>query len=155
VPPQWPSERSPARIVVGVDGSPESARALRWALDEAELWGSALVVVHSWYTPYPVEPWGMVLTPRDRNVFQQEAHDLINDMVKLAVADGATRPPQLTVTSIEDASGPALVHASADADLLVVGSRGRGGFKALLLGSTSLHCLHHATCPVVVVPPHV
>jgi nucleotide-binding universal stress UspA family protein len=137
-----------------VDGSPESARALRWALDEAELWGSALVVVHSWYMPYPVEPWGMVLTPQDRGVFRQEAHDLINDMVKLAIADGATRPSPLTVTSIEDASGPALVHAAADADLLVVGSRGRGGITSLLLGSKSLQGLHHAKCPVEVVPAH-
>lgn len=152
VPPNWPIERTPARIVVGVDGSAGSARALRWALDEAERWASALIVVHSWYTPYPVEPWGVVVTPRDRDLFDKGGRELIGDMVDLAVADGASRPSSLTVMPIEDASGPALVHASGDADLLVVGSRGRGGFAALLVGSTSLHCLHHANCPVVVVP---
>ena len=153
VPPSWPLERVPTRIVVGVDGSAGSARALRWALDEAERWVSALVVVHSWYTPYPVAPWGVVVTPRDRDLFEKGGRELIGDMVDLAVADGASRPSSMTVMPIEDASGPALVHASTDADLLVVGSRGRGGFAALLVGSTSLHCLHHANCPVVVVPP--
>jgi nucleotide-binding universal stress UspA family protein len=152
VPSHWSPERTPARIVVGVDGSAQSTRALRWALDEAERWAGALVVVHSWHTPYPAEPWGMVITPRDRDKFEKEAHELIGDMVDLAVGDGAARPASLTVMSIEDASGPALVHASENADVLVVGSRGRGGFAALLLGSTSLHCLHHAPCPVVVVP---
>lgn len=152
VPPSWLLERVPTRVVVGVDGSAGSARALRWALDEAERWMSALVVVHSWHTPYPVEPWGLVVMPRDRDLFEKGARELIGDMVDLAVADGASRPSSFTVMPIEDASGPALVHASADADLLVVGSRGRGGFAALLVGSTSLHCLHHAKCPVVVVP---
>jgi nucleotide-binding universal stress UspA family protein len=152
IPPNWPPERTPARIVVGVDGSTGSAGALRWALDEAERWASAVTVVHSWYTPYPVEPWGMAVTPRDRKIFETGARTLIGDMVDLAVADGALRPKSLTVMSIEDASGPALVHASADTDLLVVGSRGRGGFAALLVGSTSLYCLHHAPCPVVIVP---
>lgn len=152
VPPDWPTSRTLTRIVVGVDGSAGSALALRWALDEAARWGSSLVIAHSWFTPYPVEPWGMVVTPKDRGVFESTARDLMSDMVDRAVAEGAVRPTVLDLLPIDDASGPALVEASADADLLVVGSRGRGGFAALLVGSTSLHCLHHAACPVALVP---
>jgi nitroimidazol reductase NimA-like FMN-containing flavoprotein (pyridoxamine 5'-phosphate oxidase superfamily) len=62
-----------ARIVIGVDGSSGSARALRWALDEASLWDVPLTVVHSWYTPYPVEPRGVVVTPEDRELFIEDA----------------------------------------------------------------------------------
>lgn len=152
IPPGWSSARGPNRIVVGVDGSDGSMHALRWALDEAERWDSSLVVAHSWFTPYPVEPWGMVVTPKDRDLFETIALELMSHMVDRAVADGAARPASLTLQPINDASGPALVDASVDADLLVVGSRGRGGFEALLVGSTSLHCLHHSHCPVVLVP---
>ena len=150
VPIEW-SPQPVARIVVGVDGSDTSKLALRWALNEAALWDAALVVAHAWNTPYPVEPWGMVVTPKDRRVFEQGSRDLIETMVAEAVRQGAPEP-EWTSCSVEDASGPGLVHLAADADLLVVGSRGRGGFAALLLGSTSLQCLHHASCPVTVVP---
>ena len=151
VPIEWPSTQPPSRIVVGVDGSDASKVALRWALEESALWGSELVVAHAWNTPYPVEPWGMVVTPRDRGVFEQQAQELIETMVAAEIAAGAPTV-SWTVRAIEDASGPALVRASEDTDLLVVGSRGRGGFAALLVGSTSLHCLHHANCPVTIVP---
>jgi len=152
VPPTWPTDRFPSRIAVGVDGSEGSAVALNWALQEAARWESAVTVIHSWATPYPVEPWGMVVTPRSRDQFVREARELIDNMVDSAVAGGCPRPNSLTSLPVEDASGPALVQASADTDLLVMGSRGRGGFAALLLGSTSVFCLNHAHCPVVAVP---
>ena len=152
VPFAWPPGRPPARIVVGVDGSDSSKVALRWALEEVALWESELVVANAWNTPYPVEPWGLVVTPRDRELFERNAQDLIHAMVEAEVAAGAPDPGSWTARSLEDASGPALVHAAEDADLLVVGSRGRGGFAALLVGSTSLQCLHHAACPVTIVP---
>jgi nucleotide-binding universal stress UspA family protein len=153
VPTDWPSGATPERVVVGVDGSSGSAAALRWAMDEAALWGTPLTVVHSWYTPYPVEPWGVVVTPDDRELFIGDALAMIDEMVTTAEHGGARRPAKVVPMTIEEAAGPALVHASDAADLLVVGSRGRGGFSALLLGSTSLHCVHHAECPVIVVPP--
>ena len=153
IPNNWPSASAPEQIVVGIDGSSGSAGALRWAMDEAARWDVALTVVHAWYTPYPVEPWGVVVTPEDRELFIEDSRALTDKMLAAAEADGASRPPKVVPMTIEEAAGPALVDASADADLLVVGSRGRGGFTALLLGSTSLHCVHHAECPVVVVPP--
>lgn len=151
VPVEWPATRPPKRIVVGVDGSEPSSHALRWALEEAARWDGELVVAHAWNTPYPVEPWGLVVTPKDRDLFERHSRDVIETMVAEAVAAGAPQVHAWTARSIEDASGPALVHAAGDADLLVVGSRGRGGFAALLVGSTSLHCVHHATVPVTVV----
>jgi nucleotide-binding universal stress UspA family protein len=140
------------RIVVGVDGSMGSADALRWAMAEASLWNVPLAVVHSWYTPYPIEPWGVVVTPDERAVFIDEARTLMAKMIDEALTGGAPSPAEVVPLPIEDAAGPALIHASEEADLLVVGSRGRGGFTALLLGSTSLHCLHRASCPVTLVP---
>ena len=152
IPPTWNSTRHMRRIVVGVDGSPCSADALRWAMAEASLWNVPLTLVHSWYTPYPIEPWGVVVTPDERAVFIDEARTLMDKMIDEALAKGAPSPAEVVPLPIEDAAGPALVHASEAADLLVVGSRGRGGFTALLLGSTSLHCLHRASCPVTLVP---
>jgi len=142
------------RIVVGVDGSDGSMRALRWALAEAARWSAELVVAHAWTTPYPVEPWGLVVTPDDRARFERGAHDLVESMMSDALAHGAPEPRSWTPMALEDASGSGLVHASEDAQLLVVGSRGRGGFRALLVGSTSLQCLHHARGPVTIVPNH-
>lgn len=150
VPPGWPTT-PPKRIVVGVDRSDVSAAALRWALEEAVRWEAELAVVHAWNTPYPVEPWGLVVTPIDRNEFFEGSRALIEDMVEAAITAGAPRSASITPLPVEDAAGPGLVRAAADADLLVVGSRGRGGFAALLVGSASLHCLHAASCPVAII----
>lgn len=152
IPPQWASTEPVQRIAVGIDGSDGSKRALRWAMEEASRWNAELVVVHAWDTPYPVEPWGIVITPRDQELFEQRADELIRDLVEFEVRTGAPAPASLRVAPRADASGPALVEESKTVDLLVVGSRGRGGFAALLVGSTSLHCVHHAACPVVIVP---
>jgi len=150
VPIDW-QYRPPVRIVVGVDGSRPSTRALGWALEEAARWDAELIVAHTWTTPYPVEPWGMVVAPTDRNLFESSSQQLIDEAMSDALASGASLPATWTSKILEDASGPGLVRIAADAELLVVGSRGRGGFASLFLGSTSLQCLHHATCPVVVV----
>jgi len=150
VPMDW-EVAAPKHIVVGVDGSEPATRALRWALQEAAMWDAELVVAHAWTTPYPVEPWGMAVMPVDREAFQHSSELLIDRVVAEALAGGAPRPRSWTAETVEDASGPGLVRLASDADLLVVGSRGRGGFAALFLGSTSLQCLHHASCPVVVV----
>jgi nucleotide-binding universal stress UspA family protein len=149
VPIDW-QYRPPVRIVVGVDGSRPSTRALGWALEEAARWDAELIVAHTWTTPYPVEPWGMVVAPTDRSLFESSSQHLIDQALVDALPSGAPQPRTWKPEVVEDASGPGLVRIAADADLLVVGSRGRGGFASLFLGSTSLQCLHHATCPVVV-----
>src|SRR5581483_3969237 len=156
VPPGWPDERPVERIVVGVDGSTTSTDALWWALEEAARWDARLSIVHGWHTPFPVEPYGVVVTPRDQERYTRGAHRLIEAMLEAADRAGVAMPRAVEHVVADDAAGPALVKAAVEHDLLVVGSRGRGGFAALLLGSVALQCLHHAPCPVVVVKhrPH-
>ena len=138
-----------ARIVVGVDDSPGGRAALSWALDEAALRHATLEVVHAWRMPLS-EGWNSEW-PADEAWFREEAGKLVARLID------ECRDPASTV-EIEQVplkcEGPAfgLLEQSRSADLLVVGSRGRGGFKGLLLGSVSTQCVHHATCPVVVIP---
>ncbi len=140
------------RIVVGIDGSDGSRAALHWALDETRRRGSRLDVVLAWQTPYLGEVSGLVLVSMTEEA-EQRARNLLAD-----VADGIVAAhPDLHIVPLlaEGRAAPALLDAAAGADLLVVGSRGRGGFKSLLLGSVSSACVHHAPCPVAVVPnPH-
>jgi nucleotide-binding universal stress UspA family protein len=140
------------RIVVGIDGSDGSRAALHWALDETRQRGSRLDVVLAWQTPYLGEVSGLVLVSMTEEA-EQRARDLLADVADGIVADH----PDLEIVPMlaEGRAAPALLDAAEGADLLVVGSRGRGGFKSLLLGSVSSACVHHAPCPVAVVPnPH-
>ncbi|MCW2811740.1 MAG: UspA domain protein, partial [Friedmanniella sp.] len=132
------------RIVVGVDGSPASVDALRWAGRQAGLTGSSLEAVASWQ--YPVQ-YG--------NDFYGQTVDwagLAEDWLAKAVTE-ADLDPGVACTRIVRQGHPAevLLAAAEDADLLVMGSRGHGGFAGLLLGSVSAHVSAHATCPVLVV----
>lgn len=136
------------RIVVGVDGSPEAAAALQWALDEARLRKASLEVVHAWQFPAAVDLVGAAADDLVRDM-QQAAADLL-DRVTDAVA-GADPDVEVERHVVEGGAAASLVNAAASADLLVVGTRGRGGFAGLLLGSVAHQCLHHAPCPVVVV----
>ncbi|HVF32604.1 MAG TPA: universal stress protein [Acidimicrobiales bacterium] len=135
-----------ARIVVGVDGSDVSRAALAFALDEARLRGARLDVVVAWHEPYSAAAIAPIAT--DPAVFSDAATRTLEDA--LASSD---------LTGVEigrrvERGGPAeaLLRAAEGADLLVVGSRGHGGFTGLLLGSVSQQVVHHAPCPVVVVP---
>jgi len=101
------------KVVVGVDGSDGSRKALRWAAAEATARGDDLELVHVWEAPQAYAPLGLGAYPLDPEPIQE---------------------------------------AARTADLLVVGSRGHGGFTALLLGSVSQQVVHHAPCPVVIVP---
>ena len=139
-------------VVVGVDGSEGSAHALRWAVDEAAARGARLSVVHGWWTPYPIPPGGLGLAPADPEQFAEQSKTLLQEMVDDAVARTGRRPADIELLPIQEPAAPALLDRARDATLLVVGSRGRGGFTGLLLGSTSQQCVHHATCAVVVVP---
>ncbi|MGP0031516.1 MAG: universal stress protein [Acidimicrobiales bacterium] len=137
-----PSER---RIVVGVDGSPEGGRALDWAIAEARQRGAVLVVVTAWMFPMAL---GYAFTTTVHEVHQR-ARDVVEDAIS-HVADVA---PEVDVRGVtpDQPPAPALVDVSKGADLLVVGSRGLGGFKGLLLGSVSQYCVRHAACSVSVV----
>jgi nucleotide-binding universal stress UspA family protein len=135
------------RIVVGVDGSESSTRALRWAVRQAQLTGGSVVAVTAWHYPYnlgvaPVAFDGLSDFESDAKRIQAEA---------LAEVSGLAPEVRVEPLTAEGHPAEVLLNASKDADLLVVGSRGHGGFAAALLGSVSLHCVLHAQCPVMVI----
>jgi len=139
-------------VVVGIDGSVGARDALRWAADEAATRAARLSVVHAWSVPYAVPLGGFGVAPTDPTEVAQWSRQLLHE-VSDAVLDAATRKPSdLELLSVEEPTAQALLHRAKDAGLLVVGTRGSGGFAALLLGSVSQQCLHHSTCAVVVVP---
>jgi nucleotide-binding universal stress UspA family protein len=134
-------------IIVGVDGSASSADALRWAVDEAEARGAQLVAVLAWDLFDQHHADGSQRFDPDYD--DGNADEALAHMVEEALgAEAAGRVERRTVCDLPAAG---LLAEAADADLLVVGARGRGGFTGLLLGSVSQHCLHHATVPVAVV----
>jgi len=138
------------KIVVGVDGSDSSKDALRWALRQAELTESRVESVIAW--SYPVMVGGFGFGPVSGMALDFKgtaASTLAHSLAE--VADPAS-PVKVSSTVAEGHPADVLLRASKDADLLVVGSRGHGGFTEALLGSVSQHCVHHATCPVVIVP---
>ncbi len=135
------------KIVVGVDGSALSHTALRWAYDEAKLHRAELTVVHSWLYPY-VGPRTGVSEPRDD--MKLDAMRELEASIKTLGELGEGAVPIHALLK-EGSPAECLIDACADADLLVVGSRGRGGFKALLLGSVSRVIVQHAPCPVAVI----
>ena len=138
------------RIVVGVDGSPASREALRWAASEAEIRGVPLEVVGVWSFPTYVDPMGTTFaTPSMLERTEANEKQMIEDEVA-AVLDGSCTAP-ITKTLRCGSTSAELLDAAKGADLLVIGSRGRGGFLSLLLGSTAMHCVQHASVPVVVV----
>lgn len=138
-------------IVVGVDGSEGARRALDWALEEARLRSAAVRVLHAitpMVAPTPmVGPAGGYAGATQEQ--QQEAGErLLDDMLQHA-GNGVALERGVVVA---ESPARALVDASSEADLLVVGARGIGGFGRLLLGSVSHQCVSHASCPVTVVP---
>ncbi|MDS1271874.1 universal stress protein [Lipingzhangella sp. LS1_29] len=139
-------------VVVGVDGSELSDAALRFALDEALRRDASLTVVHAWYVPVPLDP--AALAASGYTVDQEEACSRAHARVETLVAEArSTRTAEVPVQIVIGVNHPAhvLLTESATAALVVVGSRGRGGFRGLLLGSVSQALLQHATVPVVVV----
>jgi nucleotide-binding universal stress UspA family protein len=136
-----------SRITVGVDGSPEARTALLYALEEGRLRGADVEVVLA-YSPLPYLAEDVAL--RHEGATGLQAEEQLRKEVEAATAAF----PGVTVTTraILGSAAQALLAAAEGADLLVVGSRGRGGFSGLLLGSVSQQCVHHARCPVVVVP---
>lgn len=140
------------RLVVGVDGSPTATLAVRWAAREAVLRDASLELVSAWEVPVTGVGFGYGFAPVPDEMLKglvQGAEELLAKEAEQA-RDVA---PDLDITTrvAEGPAAPALIDASRDADMLVVGSRGMGGFRELLLGSVSAQCAHHAACPVVIV----
>ena len=167
-----------AKIVVGVDASPGAIRALTWAADEARLRLATLQVVHAYHGQALAAPLyfpsqeglpGLAVAgggrPPDEELaesFEEQAqfHEAVRrqaeDLLEKLLGELGETVEGIDVrhSVVEDRNpAEALIELSADADLLVVGSRGRGGFTSLLLGSVSHQVVLHARCPVVVVPP--
>lgn len=140
-------------IVVGVDGSAGSDRAVAWALDEARVHGDRVVLVHSWEFP----SFGVTNFAGDPlPVFgHDDIQRLASEVLDAAERDARAKEPTVELSGrlVEGHPASALIDASVGARLLVVGSRGLGGFKGMLMGSVSSSCVHHARCPVVVIPP--
>lgn len=135
------------RIVVGIDGSTSSREALRLAVHEAALRGDTVRVVNAWHVPTAMYAGGFAPTV-DPSLFEDNAKTVLaTELAALGTAaegvtiEGATREGPAAEVLLDEAQG---------ADLLVVGSRGLGGFAGLLLGSISQQCVHHATCPVLI-----
>ena len=149
-----------SRIVVGVDGSEESAAALRWAVDEGRLRDAAVEAV---YIYEPIPAWqvygyadpvaGGSVPPlvegieQAREEAEEAAQQLVSRMLAALPGTGVTVDP---VVVGEGRPAQVLIERSRDADMLVVGTRGLGGFSELLLGSVSHQCANHARCPVVI-----
>jgi nucleotide-binding universal stress UspA family protein len=166
--PALSTGRDMMEIVVGADGSAPSNRALAWAWAEAELRGDAsLLVVHAYEpptsrSPYPYSysylPAGTLerLSAQDREVraeqetiARQQAERVVQDALSAVGADDSGPVVKRLVVARDPAK--TLIEMSREADMVVVGSRGRGGFRGLLIGSVSQQVVHHAHCPVLVV----
>jgi nucleotide-binding universal stress UspA family protein len=146
-----PAKETPAgpRIVAGIDGSQSSISALRWAIGQAGLIGATVDAVIAWHYP-DMAASGMAVGGLEPTYgFQESAQKIIADAINSALDPASDVPVHARV--VEGHAARVLIDASADADLLVVGSRGHGGFAEALLGSVSQQAVQHAACPVVVI----
>jgi nucleotide-binding universal stress UspA family protein len=140
-------------IIVGIDGSDNAQKALEWALREAAVRRAPLTVltVH----PEAIGAWGLqpISYPQDQDE-QEQARRAAEEAVNKTISqlDAGSRPESVTVRAVSGIAAEELVNASRDAGMLVVGSRGHGGFGRLMMGSVSTQVAHHAVCPVVIVP---
>lgn len=139
-------------IVVGVDDSAHAQKALDWAMREAGTRQVALTVIS--VIPAMASPWtGSPLSVPGAEKDVQHAEQAVEEAVaKSASGIIGSQPPSISVKVFTGFPAEALVDASHDADLVVVGSRGAGGFATLLVGSVSNQVAHHAACPIVIVP---
>jgi nucleotide-binding universal stress UspA family protein len=138
-------------IIVGIDGSGHSQAALEWAVREAGVHQVPLTVltVHE----VAASGWGGTIVYQADDAIREENRKAAQEAVDQALQKaGGPVPPEVTVRAVSGTPAAALIDASSDADLLVVGSRGAGGFARLMLGSVSTEVSHHAHCPIVIVP---
>ncbi|MGD0935269.1 MAG: universal stress protein [Streptosporangiaceae bacterium] len=137
-------------IYVGIDGSSHSQLALEWAMREAVIRREPLTViaVHE----VPTSGWGgMIVYPQDSELRERSRKAAQEAVDKAAAQLGGAAPSSVTVQGSIGLPAAELIELSRDADLLVIGSRGAGGFTRLIVGSTSTQVSQHAHCPVVIV----
>ena len=146
-----PGTGSKPRILVGVDGSPESLAALRWAVRQAELTGGTVDAVTAWRLPIALTGYGLApVAVGDRPWMEHAARQVLERAIAEVTRTG--HGSAVRGHLIQGFAARALLKAASGADLLVVGCHGSGGFTGARLGSVSLSCVRHARCPVVVVP---
>lgn len=141
-----PQGEQEQRIVVGVDGSAPSKAALAWAIRQAKLTGAAVDAVIAWEFP---ETFGYPVPGTPGVDFEKISAEVLAGTI--AEVSGTAEPVTIRSKVIEGNAAQVLLKESAGAGLLVVGSRGHGGFVEALLGSVGQHLVHHAICPVVVI----
>lgn len=140
------------RIVVGVDGSPGSKTALRWAMDQAHLTGATVEAITTWQDPTQYgTAYGWTAVAFDGDTYATTMAKVLDETIAEVTAQ-MPHPGTVLTQVVEGHPAEVLLHAAAGARLLVVGSRGHGTFAGIMLGSVSQHCVQHAPCPVVVVP---
>ncbi|MEQ8840812.1 MAG: universal stress protein [Acidimicrobiales bacterium] len=135
-------------IVVGIDDSPNARRALRWAIDHAAA-EDKLVAVHVWQLPVA---GGFDSAFLDPAVFEEGARKTADAIITEVLAEAEAHPQRVEARVVQGHASGVLIEAGGQGDLLVLGSRGRGGFVGLVLGSVTSAVVNHAPCPVVVVP---
>jgi nucleotide-binding universal stress UspA family protein len=140
-----------AVIVIGIDGSDVAKEALRYGLHEASIRGTRVRVVHAW-TPTRVMPVAGpgAVAPFDAAPYEHAAEELLRTTVERVA--GEEKAEQIERVLVDSPAGPAIVANAHDAELIVVGRRGLGPVRSLVLGSVSSYVVQHATCPVLVVP---
>lgn len=134
-------------VVVGVDGGSDSLRALKWAADHSSEVNAPLIALTAFQVPMIAGPYAMAGW-EDPASLEKSARDMLDGAVEEVLGEAADVEKHV----LRGHPAEAIVTASRDARLVVVGSRGRGGFKGLLLGSVSQHVVPHSRCPVVVLP---
>jgi nucleotide-binding universal stress UspA family protein len=140
-------------VLVGVDGSPESVGALRWAAAYASATGASVKAVLSWHYPAAAGPAPVGVAPQ---VITDDVRANMQDALDKALTEvyGSATPEKVQAEVAYGHPSQVLVEESKSADLLVVGNRGHGAFTGMLVGSVSIHCVTNAACPVVVVRGH-
>ena len=141
-----------AGIVVGVDGSEHSVSALRWAANEARLRGSVLHVAVSFSSG--ILSTGYEIASPDPADLAAASNTMLGAAIDTVRESGELDGVEIVTEVMDGHAGEELIRLSQDAELLVVGSRGHGGFAGLLMGSVTTYAVNHALCPVVVVRSH-
>ncbi len=141
-------------VVVGVDESEGARKAFDWAVAEARAHGARVVVVHAFQPLSGYYPYSAVEGQHLRAGIEEETRQAAEAFIQGLLSDAKAHDVEIEPVIARGRASEALLDCAKTADIVVVGSRGHGGFTGLLLGSVSQQVVHHAPCPVVVVPRH-